>query len=93
MTRMSKTRSVAAIGKPPREPAASPVAPASDAMRGSRDGESRLLSTRKRRAFVSPARGDSRVIPAQAAIQVCHASASTSRDWAPASAGATIVVE
>jgi hypothetical protein len=93
MTRMSKskTRSVAAIGKPPREPAAR--GPASEAMRGSRDRESRLLSTRKRRAFVSPARGDSRVIPAHAGIPVCHASASALRDWAPASAGPTIVVE
>jgi hypothetical protein len=91
MTRMSKskTRSVAAIGKPPREPAAR--GPASEAMRGSRDGESQLLSTRKRRAFVSPARGDSRVVPAQAGIQVCHASASALRDSAPA--GATTVVE
>jgi hypothetical protein len=37
--------------------------------------------------------GNSRVIPAQAGIQVCHASASALRDWAPASAGATTVVE
>jgi hypothetical protein len=93
MTRMSEsqTRSVPAIGDPPREPAAR--GSASVAMRGSRDGESRLLSTRKRRAFVSPARGDSRVIPAQAWIQICHASASALRDWAPASAGATTVVK
>jgi len=87
MTRLSesKTRSVAAIVKPPREPAAR--GPANEVMRGSREGESRLLSTRKRRAFVSRAQGDSRVIPAQAGIEVCHARASALRNCAPASAG------
>ena len=69
MTRLSesKARSVAAIGEPPREPAAR--GPASIAMRGSRDGESRLLSTRKYNVLASRTQGDSRVIPAEAGIQ------------------------
>ncbi len=51
----------------------------------------RRLSKSKTRSVA--AIGNSRVIPAQAGIQVCYASASDLRDWAPAFAGATTVIQ
>ena len=90
MTRMSesKRRSLAAIGDPPREPAASPVAPTRSVGIARRRVASAVDTLQSR--IRSDRAGASRVIPAQAGIQVGDLSVSALLNWAPAYAGATM---